>query len=87
MGAALITIYRNIYIESALYFYFNPKVQKQPWDPDYTYGFGYFDWRSLRYYVTVYGNRGVTVFSGIKNFYPHYGFLDGNFRFVVNYIW
>ncbi len=33
------------------YFYFNltgyyypDKTQQQPWDPDYTYGFGYFDW-------------------------------------------
>jgi len=26
-------------------FYYLDKSQQQPWNPDYTYGFGYFDWR------------------------------------------
>ena len=26
-------------------FYYFDKSQQQPWNPDYTYGFGYFDWR------------------------------------------
>ena len=34
-------------------FYYPKAYQKQPWDPDFTYGFGYFDWRpgtfSLQY--------------------------------------
>ena len=81
-----ITVYKNIYIEGALYGYFNPKIQKQPWDPDYTYGFGYFDWRSFRCSLT-YGNWAVNHFSWNKTIYPKYGFLDGNFRFIVNYIW
>lgn len=34
-------------------FYYPRSFQQQPWDPDFTYGFGYFDWRpgtiSLQY--------------------------------------
>lgn len=26
-------------------FYYPDRAQQQPWDPDFTYGFGYFDWR------------------------------------------
>ncbi|HEY0030010.1 MAG TPA: hypothetical protein VGC65_04575 [Bacteroidia bacterium] len=80
------TIFRNIYIESAFYLYLNPSVQKAPWDPDYTYGFGYFDWRSFRISLT-YGNWAVNRFPWNKTEFPHYGFLDGNFRIVANYIW
>lgn len=80
------TILWNIYIESAFYAYPFPE-QKQPWDPDYTYGFGYFDWRSFRCSIT-YGNWAVNRFPWNKNnYYPRYGFLDGNFRFIVNWIW
>lgn len=87
LGASLrATLFRNIYVESAVYFYFNPAIQKQPWDPDYTYGFGYFDWRSFRCSVT-YGNWAINRFPWNKSGYPKYGFLDGQFRFIVNYIW
>lgn len=85
-GGARFTIFYNIYVESALYFYFNPALQKQPWDPDYTYGFGFFDYRSFRCSLT-YGNWAINRFSWNKTSYPHYGFFDGNFRFVVNYLW
>lgn len=34
----------NWYFNWSLYAYLNPD-QQQPWDPDFTYGFGYFDWR------------------------------------------
>ncbi|NEX63929.1 hypothetical protein [Noviherbaspirillum galbum] len=33
----------NLYA-NATFFYFPDKNQQQPWDPDFTYGFGYFDW-------------------------------------------
>ncbi len=80
------TIFKNIYIESAAYFYFS-KAQQQPWDPDYTYGFGYFDWRSFRCSLT-YGNWAVNRFPWNKQtVFPNYGFLDGNFRFIINWIW
>jgi hypothetical protein len=82
------TVFWNIYIEGATYFYFNPSLQKQPWDPDYSYGFGYFDWRAFRASIT-YGNWAVNRFSWNKDQqkYPYYGFLDGQFRVSVNYIW
>ena len=46
------TIKGNWYVNGTA-FYYPYKYQKQPWDPDFTYGFGYFDWRpgtfSLQY--------------------------------------
>jgi hypothetical protein len=80
------TIYRNIYIEGAVYYYFNPMFRQLPWDPDFTYGFGYFDWRSFRFSIT-YGNWAVNRFPWKKTKFPSYGFLDGNFKFVINWIW
>jgi len=79
------TIYRNIYIESAVYYY-PDKTKQQPWDPDYSYGFGYFDWRSFRLTVS-YGNWAVNRFPWDKNYYPSYGFLDGQFKIGGNFIW
>jgi len=85
-GGIRYTIARNIYVESAFYLYPDART-KAPWDPDYSYGFGYFDWRSFRLSLT-YGNWAVNRFPwNEKKEYPYYGFLDGNFRLVVNYIW
>ncbi len=78
-------ILRNIYVESAVYAY-PEEIKKQPWDPDYTYGFGYFDWRSFRLSIT-YGNWAVNRFPWNKADYPRYNFMDGNFRFIANWIW
>jgi hypothetical protein len=39
------TIYGNWYVNLTLYYYPFPQ-QQQPWNPDFTYGFGYYDWRS-----------------------------------------
>lgn len=36
-------IYKWVYFSFTAYYYPLPEHQ-QPWDPDYTYGFGYFDW-------------------------------------------
>lgn len=84
--SARYTIYKNMYVESALYFYPEPSIKKQPWDPDYSYGFGYFDWRSFRLSMT-YGNWVINRFSWHKQYFPSYGFLDGNFRLTANWIW
>lgn len=80
------TIGWKIYVESAVYYYPEDKLKKQPWDPDYTYGFGYFDWRSFRVSLT-YGNWAVNRYPWNKKFYPDYGFQDGNFRIIANWIW
>jgi len=79
------TIYKNIYIEGAAYYYPEAK-KKQPWDPDFTYGFGYFDWRSFRLSLT-YGNWAINRWPGSPMVYKSYGFLDGQFRVVANWIW
>lgn len=86
--AARYTILWNIYMEGAVNYYFNPAKHKQPWDPDFTYGFGYFDWRAFRVSAT-YGNWAINRFPWNKDElkYPYYGFLDGQFRISVNYIW
>lgn len=78
--------FKNFYIESAIYFYVNPVVYKQPWDPDFTYGFGYFYWRTFRLSV-AYGNWTINRFPWNNKEYSNYGFSDGNFRIVFNYIW
>jgi hypothetical protein len=79
------TIYKNLYVESAVFLY-PIASQKLPWDPDFTYGFGYFDWRSFKLSVT-YNNWAVNRFPWNKTEYPHYGLIDGNFRIVANYMW
>lgn len=38
------TIYGAWYVNFTAFYYFD-KTQQQPWNPDFTYGFGYFDWR------------------------------------------
>jgi hypothetical protein len=80
------TLFWNIYIEGAVYYYFTPMFRQLPWDPDYTYGFGYFDYRSFRFSLT-YGNWAVNRFPWKKQAYPDYGFFDGNFKLTVNWIW
>jgi hypothetical protein len=81
-----VTLFWNIYVEGAVYYYFDPMFRQLPWDPDYTYGFGYFDWRSFRFSLT-YGNWAVNRFPWKKQVYEKYGFLDGNFKVVLNWIW
>ena len=83
-GAIRWTILWNIYVESAVYFYLDSR--KQPWDPDFSYGFGYFDWRSFRVSLT-YGNWAVNRFPWNKKYYSNYGFADGNFKVVANWMW
>ncbi|MES2567798.1 MAG: hypothetical protein V4565_13075 [Bacteroidota bacterium] len=86
LGLALrYTIFKNIYVEGAAYYY--PEEHKrQAWDPDYSYGFGMFDWRAFRLSLT-YGNWAINRWPGKKTYYPAYGFPDGQFRLVANWIW
>jgi hypothetical protein len=85
--AARYTILWNIYAEAAVYYY-PIKGQQQPWDPDYSYGFGYFDWRAFRIQLT-YGNWAINRFGWheYKKYYPRYGFADGQFKIAVNWMW
>lgn len=83
--ASRFTMFWNIYIEGALYYY-PEEAKRQPWDPDYSYGFGYFDWRSFRISIT-YGNWAINRFNAKDKAYPNYGFIDGQFRVIANWTW
>lgn len=53
------SIYGNWYVNGTAFYYFD-KSQRQPWNPDFTYGFGYFDWRPGSFtlqYNNYSGNR------------------------------
>ncbi|WP_205729276.1 hypothetical protein [Ferrimonas aestuarii] len=66
------TITGNWYVSFAL-FHYPDSAQKQPWSPDFTYGFGYFDWRPFTFSLQ-YNN-----YSG--NRYPWNPSVDGTGRF------
>ncbi len=77
-------IWHNIYIEGAVYFY--PKSEsKMPWDPDFTYGFGYFDWRSFKINFS-YGNWIANRFPWNKKEMKN-DFSNGEFKLLFSYIW
>lgn len=78
-------IWRSFYVEYGLNF-FPDENKRLPWDPDYTYGFGYFDWRPFKFSFS-YGNWVVNRFGGNSNAYEYYGFWDGNFNISLNYVW
>jgi hypothetical protein len=76
------TIWKRFYIEGGAYYY--PEANtRMPWDPDFTYGFGYFDYRPWKLSVT-YGNWIANRFTGSPGI-PMYGFTDGNFSVMFNY--
>jgi hypothetical protein len=81
-----ITLIRNFYLEGGLYYYFQPVFRQLPWDPDYTFGFGHYNWRSFRLSVT-YGNWAINRFPGKEKTYSDYGFLDGVLKVTFNWIW
>jgi hypothetical protein len=73
----------NWYLDLNLFAYPAPDRQ-QPWDPDFTYGFGYFDWRSGTFSVQ-YNNYSGNRFPW-RNRAPGTGrFLDGALSIVWTY--
>lgn len=65
----------NWYLNWSAFFY--PKsYQKQPWDPDYTYGFGYFNWKPGTFSLQ-YNNYSGNAFPFRKNREGAGSFLDG----------
>lgn len=77
---------KGLYAEVGTNVFLRP-FQKAPWDPDFTYGFGFFDWRSFRMSAT-YGNYAINRFPWNGNMqHDDYGFFDGTFRVAVNFIW
>ena len=78
-------VIKGFYVEFTPMIYLSKK-HKQPWDPDYTYGFGYFDWRSFRISLT-YGNYAINRYPWNEQKFPDHGFLDGNFKVTANWMW
>jgi len=82
--AARYVIWKNIYVEGAVYFY-PGKQTVLPWDPDYTYGFGIFDWRNFSINLG-YGNWIANRFpwneKQMKN-----DFTNGEFHINFHFIW
>ena len=82
--SARYVIWHNFYIEGAAYYY--PEAKSElPWDPDYTYGFGYFDWKSFKLNFS-YGNWIANRFPGRKKQMKN-DFTNGEFKLAFSYIW
>jgi hypothetical protein len=77
-------IYKNFYIETSL-FYYPIKETRLPWDPDFTYGFGIFDYRAFKVNVS-YGNWIANRYPWQNNEIKH-GFMNGEFTLNINYTW
>ncbi len=76
------SIIDKFYIESAIYYY--PKKEaKLPWDPDYTYGFGYFNWEAFKLNIS-YGNWIANRFSATDKEMNH-SFDNGEFKIAFTW--
>ncbi len=82
--SARYTIWHHIYVEGAVFFY--PVTGSVlPWDPDYTYGFGYFDWHHFTLdfsYGNWIANRFPWHVKEMKN-----DFSNGEFKLGLRFIW
>ena len=76
------TIAKKLYIESAAYYYPDANT-RLPWDPDFTYGFGYFNWQAFKLNVS-YGNWIANRFPWDDKEMKH-GFKNGEFK--VMFTW
>ena len=75
--AARWTIAKNLYVEGAVYYY-PDEESKLPWDPDFTYGFGLFDWRAFKMNIS-YGNWIANRFPWNEKMMDH-GFTNGEVK-------
>jgi hypothetical protein len=64
-------------------FYYPSAAQQQPWNPDFTYGFGYADWHSYTFSVQ-YNNYSGNRFPWNKAAENTGNFLDGIFSVSFN---
>jgi hypothetical protein len=64
-------------------FYYPNPAQQQPWNPDFTYGFGYADWHSYTFSVQ-YNNYSGNRFPWNKPAENTGNFLDGIFSVSFN---
>ncbi len=76
------SIIHNLYIESAAYYY-PDKSSILPWDPDFTYGFGYFNWKAFKLNIS-YGNWIANRFPWNKKEMKH-GPINGEFKLMFTW--
>jgi hypothetical protein len=69
------TIYENIYCDFTVNWY-PIRSQQQPWDPDFTYGFGFFDWHPFTISIQ-YNNYAGGRFPWNPTSLQSRGILDG----------
>jgi hypothetical protein len=88
LGASMrYTFWKRLYVEAAAFAYPDGAVTQVQWDPDYTYGFGYFDWRPFRFSLT-YGNWVMNRFPwNQQETRPPYDIRDGDLRLTFNWSW
>jgi hypothetical protein len=83
-ASARYVVWKNLYVEGAV-FYYPVKASKMPWDPDFTYGFGLFNWQSFKLNLS-YGNWIANRFpwnnKEMKN-----DFTNGEFKVLFSFIW
>ncbi len=79
------TIYKWFYINAVFYFYPDPS-QQQPWDPDFSYGFGYFDWHPGTISIQ-YNNYSGTRYPWRSRSPNTGGFEDGSFSISYSWAW
>ena len=78
-------IIKNIYVETTL-FYYPWEHQKLVWEPDYSYGFGIFDYQAFKVNIT-YGNWVANRFPWNTKELDYYGFMNGELVISLNYAW
>lgn len=76
---------RNYYVEFNPLVHLNKRTQ-MPWDGDFTYGVGYFDYRSFRVSAS-YANYGPNRWPWNRQDVLPHGFFEGNFRLAFNWVW
>jgi hypothetical protein len=75
----------RLFFEFAPQFHFN-KNKQMPWDPDFTYGFGYSNYQAFRVSAS-YANYGPNRYPWNRQDIIVNKFVDGNFRVAFNWIW
>ncbi|MFY7998918.1 MAG: hypothetical protein ACOVSW_10015 [Candidatus Kapaibacteriota bacterium] len=78
------TIYENFYLNFTLHWY-PIRGQQQPWDPDFTYGFGYFDWHPYTFSLQ-YNNFAGGRFPWNPTTMKSRGFLDGTLSLSWSFV-
>lgn len=78
-------IYKWFYV-NATFYYYPDASQQQPWDPDISYGFGYYDWHPGTISVQ-YNNYSGTRYPWRSGSPNTGGFQDGSFSLIYSWAW